>query len=165
MSDMNRRHFLIASAATAAVMSLPVLNDDAGNALAVDAPTTKPGAGIDVGALKSFGKDGITDTFSNKGKGEFFVIRDGGKLFASSSICTHKSCVLKKGQQDLRCSCHRSQFSIQGTAQSGPAKGSLVRYAISSDAAGKVLVDKSRSFTEKQWDDAGSFIKVDGAPA
>lgn len=163
-SDMNRRKFILSTAAAVAAISLPVLDDTAcaADAPAADAPAKPASTSVEVGTLKSFDKDGVTDTFAGKGKGEFFLIREGGKLYASSSICTHKNCVLQKRTDDLYCKCHRSSFGVQGTAQSGPAKASLARYAISSDAAGKVRVDKSKSFTEKQWDEAGSFIKIEG---
>jgi Rieske Fe-S protein len=165
MSDMNRRNFLITTAATAAAtgLALHVLNGSpayaADSTAGADTPP-KSSTGVDVGALSSFSKDGVTDTFAGKGKGEFFLIRQDSKLYASSSICTHKNCVLQKTSDDLYCKCHRSHFGFEGTPHAGPAKSSLVRYAISTDASGKVHVDKSKSFTEKQWDDPASFVKV-----
>jgi Rieske Fe-S protein len=159
--ELNRRTFLAAAATTVAVLSLPVLEN---GAFAVDAAPAAAG-GVDVGPLASFKKDGVTDTWAGKGKGEFMVIRQDGKIYASSSLCTHKGCVVTKAAEDFYCKCHRSHFSLQGTATSGPAQrtGSLPRYAISTDANGHVRVDKSKQFTEKQWDDPASFIKVDTA--
>jgi hypothetical protein len=49
---------------------------------------------------------------------------------------------------------------LHGTATKGPAKGSLSRYAISVNDAGKIMVDRSKSFAEKEWGDPGSFITV-----
>jgi nitrite reductase/ring-hydroxylating ferredoxin subunit len=159
---MNRRAFLVTAATTAVVLSLPVLD-----AAAADAPAAgaAPAGAVDAGALSSYSKDGVTDTWAAKGKGEFLIIRQEGKLFAASSICTHKACVVQKTADDLYCKCHRSHFSFHGTATQGPAQksGSLPRYAISQDANGHVLVDKSKKFSEKQWDDPASFIKIEGA--
>jgi Rieske Fe-S protein len=160
--ELNRRTFLTAAATTVAVLSLPVLQSQ--SAFAADAPPASA-AGVDVGLLTSFKKDGITDTWAGKGKGEFLVIRQDGKIYASSSLCTHKGCVVTKAADDLYCKCHRSHFSMQGTATAGPAQrsGSLPRYAIATDANGHVRVDKSKQFSEKQWDDPASFVRVEGA--
>src|SRR3954465_13805766 len=115
MSDeLNRRTFLVAAATTAAVLTLPVL--DSASAIAADAAASA--TGVDVGPLTSYAKDGVTDTWAGKGKGEFLVIRQDGKIYASSSICTHKGCVVAKTADDLYCKCHRSHFSVQGTATS-----------------------------------------------
>ncbi len=89
----------------------------------------------------------------------FFVIHNGEKLYASSAICTHKSCVLHvKGTTTMFCDCHNSSFSIEGTPTEGPAKSSLVRYKVSKSAAGHLMVDTSTTFREAKWDDADSFI-------
>jgi nitrite reductase/ring-hydroxylating ferredoxin subunit len=161
MLDMNRRDFLVTAATTAAVLSLPVLQS--AEAFAADAPPAAGGA-VDVGALKSFDKDGVTDAFAAKTKGGFLIIRHDGKIYASSSICTHKGCVVQKRADDLYCKCHRSAFNLDGSATAGPAQrtGSLLRYAISTDANGHVRVDKSKQFYDKDWNDPASFIKVDG---
>jgi nitrite reductase/ring-hydroxylating ferredoxin subunit len=167
MSDMNRRNFLVTAATTAAVLSLPVLQE--GNlAFAEKAgAATQPagGAGVDVGPLKSFDKDGVTDTWAAKTKAGLLIIRKDGKLYASSSICTHKGCVVQKRAEDLYCKCHKSVFTFQGNATAGPAQrsGSLPRYAISVNADGHVMVDKTKQFTDKDWDNPASFVKIESA--
>jgi Rieske Fe-S protein len=155
MSDMNRRDFLVTAATTVAVISLPVLQSHSDAA--------PPSGPIDVGPLKGFDKDGVTDTWAKKPAGAFFIIRQDGKLFAPSSLCTHKGCVLLDQPPELYCKCHHSHFTIQGAVISGRAKVALPRYAVSVDANGHVVVDKTREFPEAQWDAAGSFIVIDKA--
>jgi nitrite reductase/ring-hydroxylating ferredoxin subunit len=155
MSNMSRRDFLMTAAATAAVISLPVLQG-----YADDAPPSIPakpaGKPVNIGALSSFDKDGITDKWAKSDK--FFVIRQDAKLYAVTSICTHRGFQLISRGQDLYCTKHKSDFSIEGTVTGGPAKSSLPRYAISLNDKKEVLVDKSKSFKEVQWSTAGSFI-------
>ncbi len=155
MSELNRRDFLFKAAATAVVISLPVLQANADDST----PTSKPSIGpVDVGPLKSFDKDGASDKWVHKSK--FFVIREDNKLYASSATCTHRGATLTLTDTDLFCPRHKSHFSFQGTVTDGPAKQSLARYAISTDPQGNVLVDKSTSFSEAHWDDPASFIDL-----
>jgi cytochrome b6-f complex iron-sulfur subunit len=156
MPDLNRRQFLIAAATTAAVISLPVLQ-----AQADDTPTTHPASKtIDVGTLKSYDKDGITDKWSKPKQGGFFVLREDGKLYACTSKCTHRGATIVAADTELVCHQHNSHFSLDGTVTSGPAQRSLPRYAISVDDSGHVMVDKSKSFTETQWTDPASFVTI-----
>ena len=89
------------------------------------------------------------------------VVRANGRLYAMTSRCTHRNCALKlDNQSTIYCPCHKSRFSHDGIVEKGPAKSSLVRYAISTDEKGHVVVDRSKQFTEKEWDSPGSFIEV-----
>lgn len=58
-----------------------------------------------------------------------YLVNEGGRLHAVSSICTHMGCRLKPayGNTGLHCLCHGSQFSTDGTAISGVAPGPLPR--------------------------------------
>jgi nitrite reductase/ring-hydroxylating ferredoxin subunit len=160
MSDpvqVNRRDFLttVAAASAVAAFSLPVLQ---ASAREKPKPPTTP---IDVGTLADYGKDGVTDTWAKKA-GSFFVVRKDGKLFAVSSICTHRFCPVAVKDDELFCNCHKSHFSLDGEALSGPATntGSLPHYAISVNDKGKIMVDAQKEFSEAKWTDAASFIKV-----
>ena len=91
----------------------------------------------------------------------FFVIVDKGKLYAPSSTCTHKGCVLQANTaKDLYCKCHRSDFTLEGYPISGPAKYPLERYSVTVNENGNVIVDRRKSFDEPQWSDPASFIEV-----
>jgi cytochrome b6-f complex iron-sulfur subunit len=155
-TETSRRGFLIATATVAAALGLPVLSTLG------DPPSTAPAAGaaapIDAGALGDFSADGVTETFAKTGK--FFIIREDGKLYASSSLCTHKRCVLTFQDNELYCKCHRSEFDLTGVPTAGPAKRPLERYGVTLDDSKHVLVDKSKKFPQEKWDDAGSFLKV-----
>jgi nitrite reductase/ring-hydroxylating ferredoxin subunit len=152
---MNRRDFLVASGvAAAAVLSLPVLQ----NSARADAPKM-PDKPVDCGALKDFDKDGVTDTFAKK-PNYFFIVRKDGKLYACSSVCTHKYAALTVKSDEFYCPKHKSEFSYEGTVTAGPAKSSLPRYAISTDDKGHVIVDGTKEFSESKWDDTASFIKI-----
>jgi Rieske Fe-S protein len=156
MNDMTRRGFLFKAAATAVVISLPVLQTEAADAPAKPAP---PNAGpVDAGLLSSYNRDGISDKFAHSNR--IFIIRDGGKLFAASATCPHRGALITLDNGNLHCKRHNSFFSIEGTVTDGPAKSSLPRYAISLDDKKHVIVDKSKSFKESQWDDPASFIDL-----
>ncbi len=149
--EMTRRDFVVATAAACACAMCPFQTT-----LAADA---KP---IDVGALKDFAKDGVVDKFAEKGG--FFVIRRGGLLYATSSQCTHKGGQVVYDAKDpaqLSCTKHKGFYNLQGAATGGKPKQSLPRLGISADAKGRVLVDASKQFAEKQWDQAGAFLKVE----
>jgi len=115
-------------------------------------------ASLDAGPLADFAKDGTTDTWA-KSHG-VFVIRADDQVYAVSSTCTHKNKALKLKDGQIYCPAHGSLFSEHGTAIKGPAKSSLERYAINTDANGHVVVDLTKSFSEKQWEDPASFIAL-----
>ena len=58
------------------------------------------------------------------------------------------------------CSGHDSTFTPEGKPTGGPARRSLVRFGISLDANGHVLVDRFVEYPEKQWNDKASFVPV-----
>ncbi len=160
MSEMNRRGFLVAAGvAAAAVISLPVLQARAEPGDRGGGNTAKPDKPVDVGTLKSYDKEKVTETWAKK-PGRFFVIRRDGKLYACSSLCTHKNRPITVKNDELFCPSHKSHFTFEGTVTGGPAKSSLPRYGISVDEKGHVLVDCSKEFSETKWDDADSFVKI-----
>ncbi len=160
MGDLSRRAFLRGAAVTAAVISLPVLQVHADD-VKPNSPPASPGsaAPIDAGLLSAFDKDGVSDKLAKSNK--IFLIREDGKLYATTTLCTHKNFPLIVKDNELYCTKHKSEFSFQGTVTGGPAKRSLPRYAITLNDDKHVMVDKSKQFTEKEWDDASSFIKID----
>jgi cytochrome b6-f complex iron-sulfur subunit len=156
MPEMNRRSFLVATGVAAvACLSLPVLQPAV---FAASAPTM-PDKPVDVGALKDFDKDGVTQTFAKK-PNYLFIVRKDGKLFACLSMCTHKYRALTVKKDEFYCPAHKSEFSFEGTVTNGPAKESLPRYKISTDDKGHVIVDCTQEFHEKDWDNADSYIAI-----
>ncbi len=93
---------------------------------------------VDAGPAANYAADGVYDGFRYVG---FFLIRKDGRLFALSSICTHKKCKLTAGpDHSFYCHCHGSEFDPGGKVTEGPAKRDLPVLAISTDARGHLLV-------------------------
>ncbi len=151
MSNLNRREFVVIAAGAACAVC--------GGAEALLAAPQAGAAKVDVGALADYPADGVSDKFL-KPPAKLLVVRGGGRLYAMNATCTHKSCVVKLKDGAIKCPCHGSQFSEQGTVTDGPAKASLFRYKIAQNEKGRLIVDKSKQFGERQWDDPASFVKV-----
>jgi Rieske Fe-S protein len=162
--ELSRRQFVVATTTTAAA-ACATCACGGGEALAADADALQAAAApaattFEVGTPADYPADGtVMDKFAKK-PDLFFVVRDGGRLYAPSSKCTHKSCAVKHKAGKLQCPCHDSAFDLAGHPNGGPAKTSLVRYAITQTADGKFVVDKGKSFDEKQWDDPAAFVKL-----
>jgi len=156
MNQLNRREFVAAVACAACLCGL----GDAANLFADDA-TTAPST-LDVGPKSDYTADGITTTWM-KVPTRVAVIRHDGKIYACTTLCTHKRGTLKEAPdgESFKCPNHGATFDIEGNVTKGPAKKPLVRYAVSVDNNGHVIVDKSTSFTAEQWNDPASFVKVD----
>jgi Rieske Fe-S protein len=108
---MNRRQFLILAAACAA-MANPE-----------HASARGPEKLIDAGPLSKYSADGLYDGFHDLG---FFVIRNGDKLIALSSYCTHRKCKLTaERDHTFYCECHGSTFDPAGKVTQGPATRNL----------------------------------------
>lgn len=76
-----------------------------------------------------------------------FVARDSRGIFALTAICTHQGCTVgfRPASADFRCPCHGSTFALDGTVTASPATRPLPHLACCIDAAGRVIVDKSRT--------------------
>ncbi|MBI4553175.1 MAG: ubiquinol-cytochrome c reductase iron-sulfur subunit [Candidatus Latescibacteria bacterium] len=66
------------------------------------------------------------------------LIRTGAEEYrAVSTICTHLGCQVRKTRLALRCPCHGSVYDFEGRVINGPAKQSLLAYAV--DVAGTTV--------------------------
>src|SRR5579859_2846061 len=121
--SMNRRTFLFLSAAFAAgCASTP---GDLGASVA------SGGRIINAGPAGQYLKDGVYTRYRDLG---FFIVRRGAKLFAISSICTHRKCKLDaETDQTFYCPCHGSTFDADGQVTEGPARRNLPVYEFSTD--------------------------------
>jgi len=130
-----------------------------------------------VGALASFARqpDGIYDKFA-KAPTAFLVVLNEGKIYALSSVCTHKKRLIHTYEKDKKqafCPGHSSVFDLDGTptpvtpdGDKSPAREPLPRHAIAVNAKGMVVVDTSKTFTFEQRNDEGAFVeKKAAAPA
>src|SRR2546423_14792957 len=86
------------------------------------------------------------------------LVRKDGKIDAPNATCTHKNCALKNRNNEIACGCHGSKFSLMGVPTKGPAKVSLYRYGITLNDKGRLIIDKSKQFDEKHWDDPGASV-------
>jgi nitrite reductase/ring-hydroxylating ferredoxin subunit len=146
MSDVNRREFLIGSLACGAC------------ALCPHVVRAAPSTPIDIGTVADFSKDGITDKWAEVH--DFFVIRRRGRLYAVSATCTHKAFDLVAQDNAIKCPKHGSLFSLEGKVEKAPARKTLPRYGISINSEGRIMVDSSRRFLEKNWSDPGAFLQL-----
>ena len=149
---LNRRQFNLATATVAACACAGVSLEPA-----QAAPPAATGP-VDVGTLADYATDGVFDKFARSNR--ILLVRHDKRLYAATATCTHRDCVVKCVADELRCPCHGSRYDLAGVVKRGPARSPLVRYAISLNSAGRVVVDPSQRFEQSQWDDAKCFIDV-----
>ena len=148
MSEINRRDFIAgAVVALGACASCPLH-------AAVEAKKDP----VDVGPVVGFAKDGIFDGWAKTHA--LFVVRNSGRLYAVSSSCTHKRFALVSSDGALKCPKHGSIFNTAGKPTKAPARKVLPRFGISVNEQGRVIVEPSREFGEKQWEEPGSYVTV-----
>lgn len=126
--------------------------------LAAAAKALASGKPFDAGPLSNFG-EGIADTFANVPP-NLFVVRTADRLFVSSSVCTHRRCIVNRTGAGYSCKCHKSKFTPDGVPLGGPAKKPLPRYGVSLDDRRHVMVDLSKTFEQDDWEQDGAFVKV-----
>jgi nitrite reductase/ring-hydroxylating ferredoxin subunit len=77
--------------------------------------------------------------------GPVAVGRDQGGVYAMTLICTHQGCDMAVrglvSSQGIVCSCHGSQFDVNGNAIQGPASSPLQHYEVTIDAKGEMTVN------------------------
>lgn len=127
--SLNRRDFIMLTAAAAA-------GCQAGCASSPTAAIRE--RTVDAGPISAYAADGVYGGFRDEG---FFIVREGQKLFALSSICTHRACkVNSTAHRSFYCKCHGSTFDPEGKVTKGPAKRNLPVLAARTDDRGHLLV-------------------------
>lgn len=155
--EMNRREFLAAALVTVACLNCPSL-----------AATTQPAAEIDCGPLEELQGTPVNIEHVSQG---FFLVIQGGKMFAPVSICTHQPVSLyldekETGKPKLSCVKHVAAFDLSGKVLYGPPKKVLPRLGIRLDENKHVIVSPGRKYQQGQWNNAKAFIPVpEQAPA
>jgi nitrite reductase/ring-hydroxylating ferredoxin subunit len=144
--DLSRRQFVALAAGCAAACACGVT-------IAAEA-TGK----VDIGPASDFPKEGIYDQYIKSSK--LVIYRESGQMYASTATCPHKGARLTVRGDEVYCPKHGSTFDSAGAVIKGPAEDSLERYAIALDDKNHLIVDRSKSFREKNWDDPASFVKV-----
>lgn len=157
-TNLNRRSFVALTVAAGVCACDCAANAEPGDGKGPKRDQPVPPT-VDIGTLEDFATDGVYDKFAPPAK--VLVIRNAGKLYASSARCTHKGCTLKlKSSTELRCPCHQSTFDINGVPTGGPAKVSLVRYALKVNDEKHIIVNTKQSFAEKDWEKPGASIQI-----
>jgi cytochrome b6-f complex iron-sulfur subunit len=122
---------------------------------------SEPPSKIKVGFPSDFEEGKVTDRFKEK---HAWVVKNGGKIYALSTTCTHLGCTPNwlEREQKFKCPCHGSGFYISGINFEGPAPRPLERWAVSLGDDGQIVVDMSRKFQQErgEWTNPESFIKV-----
>jgi cytochrome b6-f complex iron-sulfur subunit len=154
--DLTRRDFVAAAAVGAACAvccnTASAAPDDPG-------PKASPETTFNAGPVKEF-KEGANTAFSRTN--ETTIVKTGSKVFAVTSVCTHKGCHVKPADDHFKCPCHPSQFSLDGKVIHGPAKKALVHYGVSAKD-GNLIVDKTKEFDDTQYDANGASVSIASA--
>ena len=71
--------------------------------------------------------------------------RDGGGLYAMTSVCTHRRCDMSRSgsvsSAGLSCGCHGSTFSTNGEVLSGPAPQPLKHFRVDLAPDGTITIN------------------------
>jgi cytochrome b6-f complex iron-sulfur subunit len=70
------------------------------------------------------------------------IVRDGVKIAAISTTCTHLGCIVAPSETGFQCPCHGSQFDVDGNVTGGPAPKPLAWFQVSLTPSGELEVDK-----------------------
>lgn len=70
------------------------------------------------------------------------VVREGSKLAAISTTCTHLGCTVGLADTGFACPCHGSRFDQDGSVTGGPAPRGLPWYKVTLAPNGELEVDK-----------------------
>lgn len=106
--------------------------------------------------------DGVDERWKNNYG--VWIYKNDGKMVALSVVCTHLGCVPTwlPSEKKYKCPCHGSGFYSNGVNFEGPAPRPLERYKIIYDAAGNIVVDKTKVFRQEkgEWSNPDSFVVV-----
>jgi cytochrome b6-f complex iron-sulfur subunit len=70
------------------------------------------------------------------------VRRQGNKLAAISTVCTHLGCTVNPSDTGFDCPCHGSTYDDRGQVTGGPAPRGLSWFRVSQMPSGELMVDK-----------------------
>ncbi len=82
------------------------------------------------------------------------IVRDGNKIAAISTTCTHLGCIVAPSETGFSCPCHGSRYDTDGNVTGGPAPKALPWYRVTLMPNGELEVDKD---TEVQ---PGTYLNV-----
>lgn len=76
------------------------------------------------------------------GEHNICVVREGEKMCAISTVCTHLGCIVSTSETGFACPCHGSRYDQDGNVTGGPAPKALPWYKVSLAPNGELEVDK-----------------------
>ncbi len=81
------------------------------------------------------------------GEHNICVVREGEKMCAISTVCTHLGCIVSTSETGFACPCHGSRYDQDGNVTGGPAPKALPWYKVSLAPNGELEVDKGEEIT------------------
>jgi len=82
------------------------------------------------------------------------IVREGNKVAAISTTCTHLGCIVAPSATGFQCPCHGSRFDVDGNVTGGPAPKALAWYAMTLTPSGELEVDKDSEI------ETGTYLSV-----
>jgi len=82
------------------------------------------------------------------------IVREGNKMAAISTTCTHLGCFVGIAETGFACPCHGSRFDQDGNVTGGPAPRPLPWFKVSLAPNGEIEIDKDTQV------EPGSYLNV-----
>lgn len=82
------------------------------------------------------------------------IVREGNKLAAISTTCTHLGCIVGLSDTGFSCPCHGSHYDQDGNVTGGPAPKPLPWFKVTLAPNGELEVDKDSEV------EPGSYLNV-----
>jgi len=82
------------------------------------------------------------------------VVRDGDKIAAISTTCTHLGCIVSVSETGFSCPCHGSRYDQDGNVTGGPAPKALPWFDVRLAPNGELEIDKDTEIEQ------GSYLRV-----
>jgi cytochrome b6-f complex iron-sulfur subunit len=82
------------------------------------------------------------------------IVREGDKVAAISTTCTHLGCIVGISETGFACPCHGSRFDPDGNVTGGPAPKPLPWFKVTLAPNGELEVDKDAEI------EPGSYLNV-----
>jgi cytochrome b6-f complex iron-sulfur subunit len=82
------------------------------------------------------------------------IVREGNKIAAISTTCTHLGCIVGIADTGFACPCHGSHYDQDGNVTGGPAPKPLPWFQVTLAPNGDIVIDKNSSV------DPGTYLTV-----
>lgn len=73
------------------------------------------------------------------------MFKDGGQVYAISTVCTHLGCIVKPTEDGFDCPCHGSKFGKDGSVIKGPAPKGLPWLEVRHLGGDNFLIDEGKN--------------------